>query len=322
MAKGKTPLGIASPRPLFFWPTINPHYGPVPTDTLPDMRRPPQPPMGQAPQPNQPDLNAFTGTKMPVASSTPISAMGGNSLGANPYAAGTVAAAFHHGAPNVSGYSSSPMATTGSPTKPVVHLINRKRLTLNYEVKDVGPSGISGVELWYTYDAKEWRRHESAPETKPPYLIEVQEEGLYGFTLLAKNGIGLSKEPPHPGDLPQVWVEVDLTKPTVAITDVKPEVRDKEPMLNIQWKASDKNLASHPITISYAEKADGPWQPIGSNLDNSGRYQWPLRSGSPATMYVRVEAKDLAGNVGIAQTPTPVQVDMARPTVQIVDVEP
>jgi hypothetical protein len=39
-------------------------------------------------------------------------------------------------------------------------------------------------------------------------------------------------------------------------------------------------------------------------------------------MYVRVEAKDLAGNVGIAQTPTPVQVDLARPTVQIVDVAP
>jgi hypothetical protein len=45
-------------------------------------------------------------------------------------------------------------------------------------------------------------------------------------------------------------------------------------------------------------------QPIGSSPDNSGQYQWPLRSGSPATMYVRVEAKDLAGNVGIAQTPT------------------
>src|SRR5262245_48206091 len=93
-------------------------------------------------------------------------------------------------------------------------------------------------------------------------------------------------------------------------------------MLNIQWKASDKNLASQPITISYAEKANGPWRPIGSNLDNSGQYQWPLRVGSPATMYVRVEAKDLAGNVGIAQTPTPVQVDITRPTAKIVDVEP
>jgi hypothetical protein len=39
-------------------------------------------------------------------------------------------------------------------------------------------------------------------------------------------------------------------------------------------------------------------------------------------MYVRVEAKDLAGNVGMAQTPTPVHVDLARPTVQIVDVKP
>jgi hypothetical protein len=259
-------------------------------------------------------LNAFTGPKKPLSPSTPISAKGGTSIGPDPYAAGIVAAAFHPGSPA--------MATAGPPTKPMVHLINKKSLTLVYEVKDVGPSGISGVELWYTRDAKDWRRHESAPDTKPPYLIEVQEEGLYGFTLLAKNGIGLSKEPPRRGDQPQVWVEVDLTKPTVALTDVKPEVRDKGPMLNIQWEAGDKNMASRPITISYAEKADGPWQPMGSNMDNSGRYQWPLRSGSPATMYIRVEAKDSAGNVGIAQTPMPIHVDMTRPTVEIVDVKP
>jgi hypothetical protein len=213
-------------------------------------------------------------------------------------------------------------AVSGKPsTGPVVRLVNKKRITLNYEVKDVGPSGVSGVELWYTRDAKEWRRHDSPPETKPPYLIEVQEEGLYGFTLLAKNGIGLGKEPPHRGDLPQVWVEVDLTRPAVTITDIKPGFREKEPVLSIHWKAGDKNLANQPINISSAEKPDGPWQPIASNLENSGQYLWPLRPGNPTKMYIRVEAKDLAGNVGVAQTSAPIQVDMARPTVQIVDVE-
>jgi hypothetical protein len=204
---------------------------------------------------------------------------------------------------------------------PVVRLVNKKRITLNYEIKDIGPSGVSGVELWYTRDAKEWKKHEGPPEKKPPYIIEVQEEGLYGFTLLAKNGIGLSKDPPHSGDLPQVWVEVDLTRPAVSLTDVKAGYENKIPALTILWKASDKNLGGQPINLAYSEKEEGPWQPIASSLDNSGRYIWPLRAGLPPRIFVKIEARDLAGNVGVAKTPTPVQVDLSRPVVQVLDVE-
>lgn len=204
---------------------------------------------------------------------------------------------------------------------PVVRLVNKKRITLNYEVKDVGPSGVSGVELWYTRDANKWERHNSAPETKPPYIIEVSEEGLYGFTLLAKNGIGLSKDPPHRGDQPQVWVEVDLTKPAVALTEVKAGFNDKAATLTIGWKANDKNLGGQPINVAYAEKEDGPWQPIVTNVENTGRCVWPIRPGLPPRFFVRVEAKDLAGNVGVAQTPTAVTVDTSRPTVHILEVE-
>jgi hypothetical protein len=41
----------------------------------------------------------------------------------------------------------------------------------------------------------------------------------------------------------------------------------------------------------------------------------------PARFFVRVEAKDLAGNVGMAQSSAPVTIDMARPSVNILDVE-
>jgi hypothetical protein len=204
---------------------------------------------------------------------------------------------------------------------PVVRLVNKRRITLNYEIKGVGPSGVSGVELWYTRDTKDWRKHDSPPEARPPYIIEVQEEGLYGFTLLARNGIGLGKEPPHGGDLPQVWVEVDLTKPVVAVTDAQPGYNNHAPTLAIHWKASDKNLGGQPICLSYAERQDGPWEPIATNIENSGRYLWALRPGLPARLYLRVEARDLAGNVGVAQSSGPVTIDLARPTVTILDVE-
>jgi hypothetical protein len=205
---------------------------------------------------------------------------------------------------------------------PVVRLVNQKRITLNYQVREVGPSGVSGVELWYTRDGKSWKRDETGVETKPPYIIEVSEEGLYGFTLIAKNGIGLSNDPPKSGDAPQVWVEVDLTKPAISLTDVRATADSKGPALTIGWKASDKNMTNQPITISYAEKESGPWQPIVSHLDNTGKYVWPLRAGLPGKIFVQVEARDLAGNMGAAKTNAPVQIDLTRPVVQITDVAP
>jgi hypothetical protein len=229
---------------------------------------------------------------------------------------------FDRGEPGVNALHSVAPEPPKNGAGPVVRLVNQKRITLNYQVREVGPSGVSGVELWYTRDGKTWKRDETGTETKPPYIIEVSEEGLYGFTLLAKNGIGLSNDPPKSGDAPQVWVEVDLTKPAVTMTEVRATVDTKGPALKIGWKASDKNMINQPITISYAEKETGPWQPIVSHLDNTGKYFWPLRPGLPGKIFVQVEARDLAGNMGSAKTTTPVQIDLTRPIVQITDVEP
>jgi len=42
----------------------------------------------------------------------------------------------------------------------------------------------------------------------------------------------------------------------------------------------------------------------------------------PFRLYVRVEAADRAGNVGSAQTPNPILVDLSKPKVNILNVEP
>src|SRR5262249_4024083 len=36
------------------------------------------------------------------------------------------------------------------PGSPAVRMVSSKRIVLNYHVKDVGPSGLSGIELWWT----------------------------------------------------------------------------------------------------------------------------------------------------------------------------
>ena len=214
-------------------------------------------------------------------------------------------------------------ATTGTPGTPAVRMVNSKRIVLNYEVKDVGPSGVSAVELWVTRDSgHSWHKDEAAGRSGPPYVTEVPEEGMYGFTLVAKSGLGLGKQPPVSGDTPQVWVEVDLTRPVVSLGEVKHGIGAKAREVIINWSAADRNMARRPVTLSYAEKTEGPWLPLAANIENSGRYVWNMPSNGPNTFLVRVEAVDLVGNMGMAQSSTPVVIDMSRPTVSIIGVEP
>ena len=137
------------------------------------------------------------------------------------------------------------------PAAPSIRMVNSKRVTLNFELKDVGASGVSGVELWCTQDAHTWKKGEIEAQTNHSFTVEVKEEGLYGFTLLARNGSGVGKEDaPAPGEQPQVWVMVDVTKPTVQISSVEITHAGKEPTVEIHWTAKDKNLgpqADHAV---------------------------------------------------------------------------
>ena len=57
-------------------------------------------------------------------------------------------------------------------------------------------SGVSAVEMWYTRDGRTWQKDETPGHNGPPYVIEVPEEGMYGFTMVARNGIGLGNLSP------------------------------------------------------------------------------------------------------------------------------
>jgi hypothetical protein len=208
-------------------------------------------------------------------------------------------------------------------TGPVaVREVSSKRIVMDYEIKDIGPSGISTVDLWYTRDGRKWDKCPIGAQRTSPYVLEVKEEGLYGITLVASSGIGLKKRPPRPGDNPQVWIDVDVTKPVVRIAGCTVGAGPEADNLTITWRAQDKHMGERPISLSYAETADGPWSSIAANVENTGSYVWKMPSNVPQRLIVRVEATDLAGNVGMAQTREPVLIDLAKPTVSILSVKP
>jgi hypothetical protein len=202
--------------------------------------------------------------------------------------------------------------------------VNSKHISLNYEIQEKGPSGVSTVELWWTRDTKEWKKYKEETDPKPPMVFDVYEEGVYGFTLIVKNGVGLGDPPPRVGDGPQIWVEVDLTKPFVGVVQTEigrgPDIGN----LTITWTATDKNLGREPITLSYAEDAKGTWTPIpgASNIENSGRFVWKKGAGPPFRFLVKAEAKDKAGNVGENVTVKPVLFDLTQPKSRITNVLP
>ncbi|HZU35767.1 MAG TPA: hypothetical protein VFA18_07660, partial [Gemmataceae bacterium] len=214
-------------------------------------------------------------------------------------------------------------APATSTTRSGVRMINSKRLNLNYEVREQGRSGVSTVELWYTTDSRSWQKREDKPYTPgSPLSIDVEGEGLYGFTIIPRSGVGLSQPPPQVGDQPQVWVEVDLTPPVVHLQDVQVGQGADSGKLTIFYSATDKHLTQQPIVLEYAESAAGPWKPIARDVDNTGRYVWQMPQDVPYQFLVRVKAVDQAGNVGSDQSTTPVKVDLAQPKGVILDVLP
>ncbi len=216
-----------------------------------------------------------------------------------------------------------PFSFPGLPPGERPRMVNSRTFDLEYEVDSVGPSGIGRIELWGTSDGGEsWRRFTAVSDRRSPLRVSVPGEGLYGFRVVAINGSGFGGKPPLAGDPPDLWIGVDLTKPTARIVSAQQGVESESGQLIISWQADDKLLAARPISLSFSSTRGGPWTPIAAGLENSGRYAWPIDNRTPPTLFLRLEVRDEAGNVAIHETAEPITIDQSHPTVRIRSVRP
>ena len=120
--------------------------------------------------------------------------------------------------------------------------------------------------------------------------------------------------------MPDIWVGVDTTRPTCRITgsEVSPDASE----LVIRWEAFDDVLDPRPVSLWFAARANGPWTPIASGLENTGSYRWRLGSRTPQRVVLRIEVRDEAGNVGTHDLVDPVTLDRHRPEGRIRGVRP
>ena len=125
---------------------------------------------------------------------------------------------------------------------------------------------------------------------------------------------------PLPGDVPQMWVDVDTANPDIHLQSTKAGADESGRTLTLHWTAVDRNLAARPIAFFYAETPDGPWIPFATNVENSGLYTWHMAPGVPPRMLVRVQATDRVGNIGEDEMQVPAPVDLIRPRATIKNV--
>jgi hypothetical protein len=236
--------------------------------------------------------------------------------------------------------SSESSAGTQYATQPAVRYVNSKQIRLDYSIEEKGPSGIDAIEVWMTRDGQTWAKLDEFRAPQPqaasneiPIAFPVQEEGIYGFTLVPRSGAGLKEPEPRRGDRPQIWVDVDTTKPVIAWLHAEVGRGAETGKLFVTWKALDplskgsdkeKDLGREAVTIKYAENRNGLWRVMTEKQLNTGRYEWkmPPEDQRPVKFFVRLEVTDKAGNIETLDTPQPINVDLKVPRGRILDAKP
>jgi len=150
----------------------------------------------------------------------------------------------------------------------------------------------------------------------------VPGAGIYGFRILVDGANGVGAMPPRSGEVPELVVKVDLQPPTAELLAVELGRDNQANHLLIRWSANDTNLEPRPIGLFYSTHANGPWSTIAAGLENTGRYTWRLERHVPEQFYLRLEARDTAGNLTTFHSASPVALDRPQPTGRLRSVRP
>src|SRR5205823_4215961 len=151
--------------------------------------------------------------------------------------------------------------------------------------------------------------------------VNLPGEGVaYGFHIVVRSKAGRSLPPPKAGDLPQLRLEYDATPPRATIYPVEPDPVRRDAVL-VRWEATDRNLSANPVSLEWAPTAAGPWAFIGpQEHPATGQYSWQVTPDVPPNVFLRIKAKDAAGNLAVGQSDKAVAVDLSVPDAHFIGV--
>lgn len=186
-------------------------------------------------------------------------------------------------------------------------MTNVRQFSLDYEVDSQGPAGVARVELWGTSDGgRTWSHWQDDADRTSPFDLTVDRDGIYGFRIVIVGGNQLASARPQPGDPADLWVGIDTSLPTVRLTSAIYGEGEHVGQLDLRWQAVDLWFGDRPITLLFSETPQGPWTTIAAGLPNTGQYFWQVEPRIPRHIYLRIEARDEAGNVAEHQITDPI----------------
>ncbi len=222
---------------------------------------------------------------------------------------------------DASGWAAPPLPSSRSGLGD--RMVNSLAFDIEYDLQSVGPWGVAKVELWGTHDeGKTWQSYTVDSDNRSPVRVSVPDEGVYGFRILVDGANGVGATPPRSGDKPELIVAVDLQTPRAELLSTELGQGNLADHLQLRWAVEDRNLEPRPIGLFYSTNPHGPWSTIASGLENTGSYTWRMQRHMPNQFYVRLEARDMAGNLATDQTSTPISLSRPQPTGRLRSVRP
>jgi len=197
-------------------------------------------------------------------------------------------------------------------------LVNSLSFELDYDVARVPESTIEKVELWGTRDGgATWVCLGLDEDRRSPCTVNVEREGEYGFAIVVDAVGGPTGRAPRNGEAPEIRVGVDLVAPQVRLTTAEPDPAGEPGAMRINWTASDAHLGPQAVSLAYASSPQGPWLPLAIGVPNDGGRVCKFDAQSPDSVFLRIEVRDEAGNLGAHSTTMPIPVEKRQVMVRL-----
>ncbi len=163
-----------------------------------------------------------------------------------------------------------------------------------------------------TNQGAKWDLAQTVAPTATNFTYRAPADGEYWFLIRSVDHKGQVQ--PELGDKPELRVIVDTVAPRLDLSTTRGEAGE----IRANWQAVDPQLNTDSLKIEY-QGTDGKWHPVAIDRPpgNSQRSTttgtmtwWP--TDAPATVKVRAEISDRAGNVTVSNAKADAQAKVAR----------
>ncbi|PIN67508.1 hypothetical protein COV94_07195, partial [Candidatus Woesearchaeota archaeon CG11_big_fil_rev_8_21_14_0_20_57_5] len=111
----------------------------------------------------------------------------------------------------------------------------------------------------------------------------------------------------------------DVTLPTVSVTSPN-GAENITGTVTIAWTAADNvGISNGSLAVEYSDDSGATWTLIEGSLNDTGSYSWPAAAINSASVRVRVNVSDAAGNENNDSSDADFTVDQIAPEVTAAD---